>query len=97
MSPHALLQEYINLTENLYTIVTNGLHLRLLRDSSRLIKLSFIEFDLETMMDEEHFADFAIMYRLLHSSRMNAKLDNLFKLLSIIFRNWFFSDFLLNY
>jgi len=75
MSPHALLQEYINLTENLYTIVTNGLHLRLLRDSSRLIKLSFIEFDLETMMDEEHYADFAIMYRLLHSSRMPVKID----------------------
>jgi hypothetical protein len=75
MSPHALLQEYINLTESLYAIVTNGLHLRLLRDSSRLIRLSFIEFDIETMMDEEHFADFAIMYRLLHSSRMPVKTD----------------------
>ncbi len=75
MSPHALLQEYINLTEHLYTIVTNGIHLRLLRDSSRLIKLSFIEFDLETMMEEEHYADFAIMYRLLHSSRMPVKTD----------------------
>ena len=34
-----------------------------------------IEFDLETMMEEEHYADFAIMYRLLHSSRMSAKTD----------------------
>ncbi|MBW2663081.1 MAG: N-6 DNA methylase [Deltaproteobacteria bacterium] len=75
MSPHALLQEYINLTEHLYTIVANGIHLRLLRDSSRLIKLSFIEFDLETMMEEEHYADFAIMYRLLHISRMPVKMD----------------------
>jgi len=75
MSPHALLQEYINLTENLYAVVTNGLYLRLLRNSSRLIRLSFIEFDIETMMDEEHFADFAIMYRLLHSSRMPLKAD----------------------
>jgi hypothetical protein len=74
MSPHALVQEYINLTEDyLYGIVTNGIHLRVLRDSSRLIKLSFIEFDLQTMMDEEHFADFAIMYRLLHVSRMPQK------------------------
>lgn len=40
-----------------------------------MAKLSFIEFDLETMMDEEHFADFAIMYRLLHSSRMPVKID----------------------
>jgi hypothetical protein len=70
MSPHALVQEYINLTEHLYAIVTNGLQLRLLRDSSRLIKLSFIEFDLETMMEDDHYADFAIMYRLIHASRM---------------------------
>ena len=76
MSPHALLQEYINLTEHLYAIITNGIHLRLLRNSSRLIRLSFIEFDLETMMEEEHYADFAIMYRLLHSSRMPAKMDH---------------------
>ncbi|WDN90837.1 hypothetical protein BuS5_03808 [Desulfosarcina sp. BuS5] len=75
MSPHALLQEYINLTEHLYAIITNGIHLRLLRNSSRLIRLSFIEFDLETMMEEEHYADFAIMFRLLHSSRMPAKRD----------------------
>jgi len=70
MSPHSLIQEYINLTEHLYAIVTNGFSLRLLRDSSRLIKLSYIEFDLEKMFEEEHYADFALLYRLLHSSRM---------------------------
>ena len=75
MSPHALLQEYINLTEHLYAIVTNGLQLRILRDSSRLVKLSFIEFDLETMMNDEHYSDFALMYRLIHSSRMPQKMD----------------------
>jgi type I restriction-modification system DNA methylase subunit len=75
MSPHALVQEYVNLTEYLYAIVTNGIFLRFLRDSSRLIKLSFIEFDLEAMMEEEHYADFAIMYRLLHSSRMPVNIE----------------------
>ena len=75
MSPHGLVQEYLNLTEHLYAIVSNGAYLRLLRDSSRLIKLSFIEFDLDSMMDDEHFADFAIMYRLLHASRMPQKMD----------------------
>jgi len=74
MSPHGLVQEYLNLTEHLYAIVANGTYLRLLRDSSRLIKLSFIEFDLASMMDDEHFADFAIMYRLLHVSRMPQKM-----------------------
>jgi len=70
MSPHALVQEYLNLTEHLYAIATNGMQIRLLRDSSRLIKLSYIEFDLERMMEEEHYADFAILFRLLHYTRM---------------------------
>jgi hypothetical protein len=73
MSPHALVQEYLNLTEHLYALVSNGRLLRLLRDSSRLIKLSLIEFDLERMFTEELYADFAILYRLLHVSRMPIK------------------------
>jgi len=73
MSPHALIQEYINLHEHLFAIVTNGLSIRLLRDSSRLIKLSFVEFDLERMFEEEHFTDFALLFRLIHYSRMPGK------------------------
>jgi hypothetical protein len=75
MSPHALVQEYLNLTEHLYAIVTNGMQLRLLHDSSRLVKLSFVEFDVEAMMEEEQYADFAIMYRLVHATRMPVKMD----------------------
>jgi hypothetical protein len=75
MSPHALVQEYLNLTEHLYSLVTNGRLLRLLRDSSRLVKLSFLEFDLERIFEEELFADFAILYRLLHVSRMPLSQD----------------------
>lgn len=70
MSPHSLVQEYINLTEHLYALVSNGLQLRLLRDSSRLIRLSYLEFDLERMFSEDHYNDFALMYRLIHQSRM---------------------------
>jgi len=70
MSPHALVQEYINLTEHLYAVVTNGRQLRLLRDSSRLIKLSYLEFDLERIFVEGLFADFRVLFRLLHASRM---------------------------
>lgn len=75
LSPHGLVQEYINLTEHVYALVTNGASLRLLRDGSRLVRLSFIEFDLERMMDEEIFADFAALYRMLHASRMPATPD----------------------
>lgn len=75
MSPHALVQEYLNLTEHLYAIVSNGLQLRLLRDSTRLVKLSYLEFNLEQMMEEGLFADFRLLYRLLHRSRMPKVMD----------------------
>jgi hypothetical protein len=70
MSPHGLLQEYLNISEDLYGLVSNGRYLRLLRDSGRLVKLSYAEFDLNRMMEDDLYADFAIMYRLLHRSRM---------------------------
>ena len=70
MSPHGLLQEYLNLTEHLYGLVANGRTLRLLRDSTRLVRQSFIEFDLERMFEEDLFADFAVLFRLVHTTRL---------------------------
>ncbi len=70
LSPHALVQEYLNHNENLYALVTNGRFLRLLRDATRLSRLSYLEFDLERMMEEELFSEFALLFRALHVSRM---------------------------
>jgi hypothetical protein len=70
LSPHALVQEYLNRHENLYAIVSNGKFLRLLRDSSNLTKLSYVEFDLTRMFEEKLFPDFALLFRLLHLSRL---------------------------
>ncbi len=70
MSAHAVVQEFINLNDQLYGLVTNGRLLRLLRDSSRLIRLSYVEFDLDRMFGEALYADFAVMYRLLHATRL---------------------------
>lgn len=71
LSPHALVQEYLNKTDDyLYALVTNGKHLRLLRDATRLVRLTYLEFDLEKMMEEELFSDFAVLYRVLHASRL---------------------------
>jgi hypothetical protein len=70
MSAHGLVQEYLNLHDELYGLVTNGRLLRLLRDSSRLIKLTYLEFDLDRIFTDGLFADFAVLYRLLHATRM---------------------------
>ena len=70
MSAHALVQEFLNLHDQLYGLVTDGNVLRLLRDSSRLVKQSYIEFDLDRIFTDGLFADFAVLYRLLHASRM---------------------------
>lgn len=70
LSPHALVQEYLNNHDHLYALTTNGRFLRLLRDATRLSRLSFLEFDLERIMEEELFAEFALLFRVLHISRM---------------------------
>ena len=75
VSPHAMLQEYLNYSEHLYGIVTNGKQLRLLRDASRITRLSYVEFDLEKMMEEDLYSDFVIFYRLMHASRMPKRID----------------------
>ncbi|MFO0963723.1 MAG: DNA methyltransferase [Phycisphaerales bacterium] len=75
MSAHAMVQEYLNLTEQLYGVVTNGRVIRLLRDSSRLIKQSYLEFDLDRIFTDGLFADFAVLYRLLHASRLPVTAD----------------------
>ena len=75
LSPHALVQEYLNNTEYLFALVTNGRKLRLLRDATRLVRMSYLEFNLEQMFEEELYADFSILYRVLHASRMPEKMD----------------------
>ncbi len=79
ISPHALVQEYLNYTEHLYGLVTNGRSLRMLRDSNRITKLAYLEFDLERMMEEDLYHEFALMYRILHASRMPKSQDEVEK------------------
>ncbi len=72
MSAHALVQQYLNLADEVYGIVTNGRVIRLLRDSSRLVKQSYLEFDLDRIFNDGLFADFAILFRLIHATRLPA-------------------------
>ena len=69
LAPHSLVQEYLNRTEHVWGIVTNGLILRLLRDSTFIRRQAYVEFDLTTIFEEQRFSDFAVFYRLLHRTR----------------------------
>ncbi|WP_414756202.1 Eco57I restriction-modification methylase domain-containing protein [Anabaena sp. CCY 9910] len=76
LSPHALVQEYLNKTEHLWAIATNGFRWRLLRDSSLMTRLTYIEFDLEQILKGENFAEFGLFYRLFHRSRLPEGMDD---------------------
>lgn len=74
-SPHASMLEYLNATENVYGIISNGATIRLLRNSGQLVKLTYIEFDLRRMLEEDKYTEFCLMFRLLHASRFRANGD----------------------
>ena len=64
-SPRAMVQEFLNHSEaHLWGIVTNGLSFRLLRDSARTARSTYLEFDLESILEGNRFSEFAIFYRL---------------------------------
>ncbi len=68
-SAHATMLEYLNNTENIYGIIANGPTLRLIRNSGQLVKLTYIEFDIRRMLEEDKYAEFCLMFRILHASR----------------------------
>ena len=71
-SPHAMVQEYLNRSDMLWGMVTNGSKLRLLRNVVRISKPTYLEFDLEGMVSGNLYSEFVLLYRLLHSTRFPA-------------------------
>ena len=74
-SAHATMLEYLNATENVYGVISNGQIVRLIRNSGQLVKLTYIEFDLRRMLEEDKYTEFCLMFRLLHASRFRASDD----------------------
>lgn len=70
-SPHEMVQDFLNHhEEHLYGLVSNGLVLRLLRDSARLSRQQYIEWDLQQIFEDDRYLDFATLYRCLHATRL---------------------------
>lgn len=76
LAPHSLVQEYLNRTEVLWGMVTNGFTLRLLRDCTFVRRQAYVEFDLQAILEEQRFLDFAALYRLLHRTRFPRGMDD---------------------
>ncbi len=72
-SPTIALQDYLNEREEaLWGLVTNGTHLRLLRDNASLTRPAHIEADLAQIFSNEDAASFAALWLLIHRSRFGA-------------------------
>ncbi len=73
-SPHGLLQELLNRSEErLWGFVSNGLELRVLRDNSSLTRQAYVQFDLEQLLEGEVYSDFVLLWLLCHESRVEAE------------------------
>ncbi|KXK62680.1 hypothetical protein AWW66_07105 [Micromonospora rosaria] len=76
-APQAMLQELLNRSDDhLWGILSNGLRLRLLRDSTALAGSAYLEFDLETIFDGELYPEFLLLWQLCHVSRLEQRPDD---------------------
>lgn len=71
-SAFSLAQLFLNASgECTWAFATNGLELRLLRDSDSLVRPSFLSFDIESILSDSRYPDFVALWYLIHSSRVN--------------------------
>ena len=71
------MQEFLNRSDaHLWAIVSNGLRLRILRDSQTLSRQSYLEFDLESMFEGEVYSDFVLVWLIAHATRFAPREDD---------------------
>jgi hypothetical protein len=70
-SPHSCLQECLNADDNAnWGLLLTGDRLRLLHDNPSLVKPAYLQLDLELLVEGELFDEFAVLWLLLHASRL---------------------------
>lgn len=71
-SAFSLAQLFLNASnECTWAMATNGLELRLLRDSDSLVRPAYLSFDIESILSDSRYPDFVALWYLIHSSRVN--------------------------
>ena len=69
-----LLQEFLNAEDScLWGIASDGNTIRIARDNSSLTRPAWIEADLRRIFEEELYADFAVLWLVMHSSSFSEK------------------------
>ncbi|WP_326788588.1 Eco57I restriction-modification methylase domain-containing protein [Streptomyces sp. NBC_00151] len=69
-APQSMVQELLNVSDkHLWALLSNGRVLRVLRDSTALVGSAYVEFDLDAIFGGDQFADFQLLYAMLHASR----------------------------
>ncbi|MEZ5492863.1 MAG: N-6 DNA methylase [Gammaproteobacteria bacterium] len=87
-SPAGLAQEYLNAEDDcLWAIVSNGTHLRVLRDNPAITRPAFIEIDFARMFEEDNYADFATFWLLLQASRSEPRAGQIHNCWLEVWRN----------
>jgi hypothetical protein len=70
-SPHSCLQECLNANDSAnWGLLLSGNRLRLLHDNPSLVKPAYLQVDLELLVEGELFDEFAVLWLLLHASRL---------------------------
>ena len=72
-SAASALQDWLNASDDaLWGLCSNGLQLRLMRDNDSLTRPAFIQADLRAIFEDQAFADFAVLWLLIHATRIGA-------------------------
>ncbi|MBK9045643.1 MAG: hypothetical protein IPL74_02695 [Bacteroidetes bacterium] len=69
-SPQDCLQQFLNTTHNQWALLINGKKVRILRDFYHSITKGFLEFDLEGIFEMADSEQFRVLFRIIHSSRL---------------------------
>ncbi len=70
LSPQTLVQTYLDCTDPLWGVVTNGQLWRLVRSSGCLSGSRYLQVDLRQILTEGDLAEFGLFYRLFHRSQL---------------------------
>ncbi|MCO5166637.1 MAG: N-6 DNA methylase [Planctomycetes bacterium] len=84
-TPHGLVQDFLNRSDaHDWAIVTNGLVLRILRDSKSITRQAYVEFDLESIFDDQRYSEFRVLWLVCHESRFRREGD-----VKCLLEHWF--------